>query len=464
MTTAAPADAAAAIARPEEGPAHDSHGTCRNCGTVLLGRHCHVCGQDSHVARTLLHLLEELVHGITHFDGKTLRSLPMLFFRPGTLTHNYIHGKRARYVPPFAMFLFSVFAMFLVFALTGGPGFFNVNDAAPLTREEAVRQAETQLADARGEVAPARAELAQAEQQLAALAPDASPGERAGAETAVTTARVAVDNAVRAETLAQEGLERARQLPLEGADPSGQPSITVTRDQRVQDAAEALAEIDRNLAEARAKGDQAEIVAFEIARRTALAAQEAAQSGATLKSDAPADDAASKQTGTGGTTTFSEAFKKQLAEGIQINTPWRGINEAITKKVKNPDLFLYKIQNTAYKFSFLLIPLSLPFLWVLLFWKRGITLYDHGVFSLYSLSFMSLMLILLSLAARWIPAFPTAAVLLAVPPLHLFFQFKGAYALGWFAAAWRTLVFCVLFAWWVVALFLLAVIALGVID
>ena len=36
----------------------------------------------------------------------------MLVFHPGELTRRYIHGERARFVSPLALFLFSVFLMF----------------------------------------------------------------------------------------------------------------------------------------------------------------------------------------------------------------------------------------------------------------------------------------------------------------------------------------------------------------
>jgi Protein of unknown function (DUF3667) len=87
---------------------HKPQENCQNCGAKLTGEYCHECGQHGHVHRSVLHVIEEVFHGITHFDSRTWRSLPMLAFRPGTLTRNYVMGQRARYVPPFAMFLFSI--------------------------------------------------------------------------------------------------------------------------------------------------------------------------------------------------------------------------------------------------------------------------------------------------------------------------------------------------------------------
>jgi len=64
----------------------DAHGACANCGAPVSGRYCAQCGQAAHVHRTLLHLVEEAMHGVLHLDSKIWRTLPMLAFRPGTIT------------------------------------------------------------------------------------------------------------------------------------------------------------------------------------------------------------------------------------------------------------------------------------------------------------------------------------------------------------------------------------------
>src|SRR5262245_60354965 len=112
--------AAAAIdGRPKaRGPAR--HGACINCGAELSGHYCAACGQPANIHRTLFHMIEDLARAIVLFDTRAWRTVPMLFFRPGTLTNNYIRGQRARYISPMAMFLFAVFSMFLVFAFSGG--------------------------------------------------------------------------------------------------------------------------------------------------------------------------------------------------------------------------------------------------------------------------------------------------------------------------------------------------------
>ncbi len=98
---------------------HKGARLCANCGAALIGKYCHACGQPGHVPRTLAHVFEEGLHGLLHFDGRALRTLPMVVFRPGTLTGDYIFGMRQRYIAPVVLFLFVVFAMFFAIILLG---------------------------------------------------------------------------------------------------------------------------------------------------------------------------------------------------------------------------------------------------------------------------------------------------------------------------------------------------------
>ena len=51
-------------------PADHDGAICRNCGAALQGAYCHACGQSAHLHRSLLHLVEEVLHGVRHFDAK----------------------------------------------------------------------------------------------------------------------------------------------------------------------------------------------------------------------------------------------------------------------------------------------------------------------------------------------------------------------------------------------------------
>jgi hypothetical protein len=141
------------------------------------------------------------------------------------------------------------------------------------------------------------------------------------------------------------------------------------------------------------------------------------------------------------------------AEELRAITGWEvGTNGSealddvpdVLRKIKdNPELYFYKLENTAYKFAFALIPISLPFLWLMFFWRRNVTMYDHMVFSMYSLSFMSLWFMVFVLMATIELTSRYVGYLLLVPPAHMFFHLRGTYGLSNFSASWRTFVLLV---------------------
>lgn len=108
---------------------------------------------------------------------------------------------------------------------------------------------------------------------------------------------------------------------------------------------------------------------------------------------------------------------------------------------ENPKLVIYKMKSAGYKYSWALIPLSLPFLWLLFFWRRDVGMYDHAVFATYSPSFMSLLVVFLSLATNLIGGFVGGlawAAFFLIPPVHMYKQLKYGYRLGRWGAALRT--------------------------
>ncbi len=128
------------------------------------------------------------------------------------------------------------------------------------------------------------------------------------------------------------------------------------------------------------------------------------------------------------------------AEGeMQANTGWRVIDKMIDKAGKNPSLLAYKVQANAYKFSWLLIPISIPFVALLFLWRRRFRLFDHAVFVTYSLAAMTLLVVALSLIRGVVGAGDLIGLaLVLLPPIHIYRQLKGAYSLRRFSALWRT--------------------------
>ncbi len=138
------------------------------------------------------------------------------------------------------------------------------------------------------------------------------------------------------------------------------------------------------------------------------------------------------------------------------------IDEGIGKKwSENPSLMLYKLQANSYKFSWLLIPISIPFVWLLFLWKRKFVGYDHAIFVTYSLSFMTILFITLSLlnvagVSGWI-IFLTCVI---APPLHLYKHLRGTYSLSRFSTIWRLIILSG-FIWAIIFIFLQILVVLG---
>ena len=342
---------------PEAGEGAASQGSCLNCGAALVGKHCHGCGQAGHVHRTLAAFGHDFLHGVFHFEGKVWRTLPMLVWRPGELTRRYVHGERARFVSPLALFLFMMFAMFAVFSATAG----HLDELAEFKPKQ------------------------------------------------IKDVRAALNkNLIAAQVKLREATAKAATLPANSEDKADAVDD-------VKDAQGEVAGIARGLeAIAKLPDDQLEY-----------------------------DD------------------KGVVFKGLKSSVPV--IDEGIAKAQKNPQLFLYKLQNAAYKFSWALIPISIPFVWLMFAWRRQFKVYDHAVFVTYSLCFMSLLAMIAVLLGKlpidsgWI-----VGLVLLVPPIHMFRQLQGGYSLGWGNALVRTtyLTFASLFAF---TLFTALLIVLGVI-
>ena len=89
---------------------------CLNCGTVVIGKYCHVCGQENvEPKETVWQLVSHFFTDITHFDGKFFTSIKDLILKPGFLSKEYAKGKRVSYLNPVRMYLFTSFIFFLVF-------------------------------------------------------------------------------------------------------------------------------------------------------------------------------------------------------------------------------------------------------------------------------------------------------------------------------------------------------------
>ena len=88
---------------------------CLNCGATLRGQYCGQCGQRARSRLiSLYELLRDAFGDLFELDSRLWQTLLPLLARPGHLTADYLQGRRARYMPPFRMYLVLSLLFFVV--------------------------------------------------------------------------------------------------------------------------------------------------------------------------------------------------------------------------------------------------------------------------------------------------------------------------------------------------------------
>jgi hypothetical protein len=84
-----------------------SFGECGNCRTPLTGPFCSRCGEKkfSPADYSVKHLAEEVLGEFLHFDTKFLRTVKVLFGKPGEISRAHFRGGRSRYTKPLTLFV-----------------------------------------------------------------------------------------------------------------------------------------------------------------------------------------------------------------------------------------------------------------------------------------------------------------------------------------------------------------------
>jgi hypothetical protein len=142
-----------------------------------------------------------------------------------------------------------------------------------------------------------------------------------------------------------------------------------------------------------------------------------------------------------------------------------GLGEAfgdqLNEAAKNPELLFFKLKTNAYKFSWALIPISVPFVWLLFPFSRRFKLYDHTVFVTYSLCFM--MLLLAASSVVGLVSDSLAGIAFFVPPFHMYRQLRGTYGLSKGGAIWRASLLTI-FAFIAISLFVSFLVMVGAFE
>ncbi|WP_215229227.1 DUF3667 domain-containing protein [Erythrobacter sp. 3-20A1M] len=300
---------------------HFAEEACLDCGTALIGPHCHRCGQQAHTPVTLPALFRDSMRRwLAPANGTFLASVRALVVSPGELTRRYVAGQRTRFASPLALFLFGFVLLFAAISLTDG-------DTRTL-----------------GSGYPALS-LGRAENDL----------------------RAEVDKAERSAP------DRAAQ----GGDPATERERLVT--------------IERG--------------------RSALFFLDQARTAWDPQND-PLD--------------VEAQMRRQTRSDLR-------------RQLTDPALFFSRVGSTGYKFSWVLIVVLTPFVWLLFVHRRRqFSLFHHASFVTYSLAFASLLATAMALlSATGVGATLTISLFLIGWLFHAALQLRGAYGVGLTGAAWR---------------------------
>ncbi len=127
---------------------------CLNCNAIVHGKFCSICGQENlEPQESTGHLISHFFQDITHFDGKFFSSLKYLVLKPGFLTAEYVTGRRASYLNPVRMYVFTSFIFFLIFfAMSTGKKsnnneYYNTNEKEQLAKEDSVKTADSLIVE-----------------------------------------------------------------------------------------------------------------------------------------------------------------------------------------------------------------------------------------------------------------------------------------------------------------------------
>ncbi|WP_394975078.1 DUF3667 domain-containing protein [uncultured Croceitalea sp.] len=111
---------------------------CLNCGHPLdmSDKYCPNCSQANSTKKLVIRdFFDEFFSNLINYDSKLLATLYAMLVKPGTITKDYINGKRISYTNPFRFLLTLAFLYFLM--VSYGGAFLNLDD---LKLDEKVRQ------------------------------------------------------------------------------------------------------------------------------------------------------------------------------------------------------------------------------------------------------------------------------------------------------------------------------------
>lgn len=130
---------------------------CLNCGTIVQGHYCQNCGQENVVPKeTFWHMVTHFFYDITHFDSNFFNTIHHLILKPGFLSKEYMQGRRASYLHPIKMYVFTSAIFFLLFfSVFKAENAINMNTDKPISlreRTDHINRLQKKLANEPGNV------------------------------------------------------------------------------------------------------------------------------------------------------------------------------------------------------------------------------------------------------------------------------------------------------------------------
>jgi hypothetical protein len=98
-------------------------GKCLNCGYEFRGHFCPDCGQEvAEFNRPFGFVIYDFMGNFFAFDTRFFNTFKYLLFYPGFLTKEFFKGKRTSYSPPFRIFVFLSFVLFVLLSFLTNKG------------------------------------------------------------------------------------------------------------------------------------------------------------------------------------------------------------------------------------------------------------------------------------------------------------------------------------------------------
>ena len=95
-----------------------SETSCPNCGAVRPNAFCSYCGQNSRdYNASLWSILKGAIAEMFELDGRVIRSIKSIVLHPGQLSLAFAENRRADFVNPFRLFMFTTIIWFFLFGL-----------------------------------------------------------------------------------------------------------------------------------------------------------------------------------------------------------------------------------------------------------------------------------------------------------------------------------------------------------